>query len=285
MKSYMLLFLSQGLRCNAFAPMTSNTIAKGCTNTLLFSTPDDGDSSAGDEEGLSLASDFAKILAQRNIQLDDADLKELDEDDEEELLDEEDVDDVSLSDDQVYRELDERVLETAGGFVELLGKPGEDDDEEEEVAKPKVYEPPKTVPDSELTAGEVVTLVLEALNNNNVPSNDYGIEILFGYSSPGSAISQAIEVEQMTPAEYGAFLKEEYEYKILFNHDEVIIEKGDYSNDGKKAFYTARLRSPGGNDFTNVNFILSTDGMEEDDCWLIDSLLIRPEGMRRRRRR
>ncbi|GFH57416.1 hypothetical protein CTEN210_13892 [Chaetoceros tenuissimus] len=286
MKVCMLLFLSQVLRCDAFAPMTStsNTITKGCTNTLLFSTPDDGDS-AGDEEGLSLASDFAKILAQRNIQLDDADLKELDEDDEEELLDEEDVDDVSLSDDQVYRELDERVLETAGGFVELLGKPGEDDDEEEEAAKPKVYEPPKTVPDSELTAGEVVTLVLEALNNNDVPSNDYGIEILFGYSSPGSAISQAIDVEQMTPAEYAAFLKEEYEYKILFNHDEVIIEKGDYSHDGKKAFYTARLRSPGGNDFTNVNFFLSTDGMEEDDCWLIDSLLIRPEGMRRRRRK
>lgn len=258
--------------------------------TLLFSTPENpGDSgSENDEEGFSLASDFAKILQERNIKLDDEDLEELnDDEDDEDLLEEEDVEDVTISDDQVYRELDERVLETAGGFVDLLsGTTDEDDDEEDEVdEKPKVYEPPKTVPDSSLTAGEVVMTILEALNHNDVPSPNRGVEILFGYSSAGSAISQAIEIEGMTPAEYATFLKEEYEYKILFDHAEVLIEKGDYSFDKKKAFFTARLKSPADGEFTSVNFILSTEGMEEDDCWLIDSLLIRPEGMRRRRRR
>lgn len=261
--------------------------------TLLFSAPENpaaGDSgSENNEEGLSLASDFAKILQERNIKLDDEDLEELsdDEDDEEDLLEEEDVDDVTISDDQVYRELDERVLETAGGFVDLLSRATDDDedDEDETDEKPKVYEPPKVVPDSSLTAGEVVMTVLEALNHNDVPTPNRGIEILFGYSSAGSAISQAIDIEGMTPAEYATFLKEEYEYKILFDHAEVLIEKGDYSFDKKKAFFTARLKSPSDGEFTSVNFILSTEGMEEDDCWLIDSLLIRPEGMRRRRRR
>ena len=226
------------------------------------------------------------MLQQRNIKLDESDLEDLDydDDDEEELLDEEDVDDVTLSDNQVYRELDERMLETAGGFVEMLSGATDDDDEAETDEKPKVYEQPKTVPDSSLTAGEVVTTVLAALNHNDLPTSDRGIEILFEYSSPGSAISQAIEIEGMTPAEYGTFLKEEYEYKILFNHAEVIIEKGDYSFDQKKAFFTARVQCDGTGDFTNVNFILSTD-LDEDASWMIDSLLIRPESMRRRRRR
>jgi hypothetical protein len=275
-----------------FGRLSNDCIFTQTRQTVLFSTPDNAESGSqnNDDDGLSLASDFTKILQERNIKLDDDDLLELDDDEyeEEELMEEEDVDDVTLSDDQVYRELDERVLETAGGFVDLLSKATDDEDDEEEDGqdeKPKVYEPPKIVPDSSLTAGEVVMTVLEALNHNDIPTPNRGIEILFGYSSAGSAISQAIDIEGMTPAEYATFLKEEYEYKILFDHEEVLIEKGDYSFDKKKAFFTARLKSPSDGDFTSVNFILSTEGDEEDDCWLIDSLLIRPEGMRRRRRR
>ncbi len=273
---------------------SSLPLSQRITATTLFSTPDDQGS---DEEGASLAADFFKTLQSRNIQLDEDDL--LDEDDEDEDDDEESSneatvggDDSSFSDNQVYSELNERVLETAGGFVDLVGnKANEDEDDEDDEGnstptKPTVYNPPKLVPDPALTAGEVVMTVLEALNHNDVPTSDRGIEILFGYSSSGSAISQAIDIEGMTPSEYATFLKEEYEYKILFNHGEVMIEKGDYSFDRKKAFFTARLSSVvDPSDFTNVNFILSTDGQEEDDCWLIDSLLIRPEGMRRRRRR
>ena len=243
--------------------------------THLFSQED-----GSEEEGASLAADFSKILQDRNIKLDEYDLAELDDEFDD---DEDDLDDVSISDDKVQRELDERVLETAGGMVDLLS--GADDGDEEEVKKPKVYEPPSTVPDSSLTAGDVVLAVLESLNHNDVPTLDRGIEILFGYSSPGSSIAQAIEIEGMSPAEYGSFLKEEYEYKVLFDHEEALIEKGDYSFDKKKAFYTARLKSRENGELTNVNFILSTNDADEDSCWLIDSLLIRPQGMRRRRRR
>jgi hypothetical protein len=289
--------------------VSSNTSSKWTVNTkqvmTLFSSAEGGTNNNNDEdnneEGLSLAADFSKILQQRNIQLNEEDLLEDDEDDEEEeeILDEEQIlneDDMpTISDQQVYRELDERVLETAGGFVDLLSKDADDedtdeDDDNDDRAKPKPYEAPTTIPDPELTAGEVVMTVLDALNHNDVPMPDYGIVVLFGYSSPGSAIAQAIDIEGMTPAEYGVFLKEEYEYKILFNHVEAIIEKGDYSADKKKAFFTARLQATPEekSGFTNVNFILSASEGEEDGesgCWMIDSLLIRPEGMRRRRRK
>jgi len=199
------------------------------------------------------------------------------------------TDNVTLTNEEVYSALKERVLESAGAFIDLVGgaDDGDDkDDGEADTTNPKIYVTPKTVPDSGLTAGEVVTTVLDALCNNDTPTNDRGIEVLFGYSSPGSIISQAIEVEGMTPMEYGEFLKEDIEYQVLFNHTEVIIDKGDYSFDKKKSFFTARLRTGEGSlDFTSVNFILSTNGQDEDDCWLIDSLLIRPESMRRGRRR
>ena len=171
-------------------------------------------------------------------------------------------------------------------------------------------------------AGEVVLLILEALKNNDNPTPNKGIEILFGYSSSSS---QIMNEEGLTHNEYAEFLKET-EYKVLFDHEEVVstqskqrtlqmlffrvlsyfkwhlvnaiaadvvqmIDKGKYAFDGKKAFLTARLRvGPGPKDFTSCNFILtrfSTDSTNDDDedAWLVESMLIRPESMRRRRRR
>jgi hypothetical protein len=187
-----------------------------------------------------------------------------------------------LTDNAIYSEVRDRVLDTAGGFVQLLSGPDDDEDSEEDDEKPKEYQAPTTVPDSDLTAGEVVLLVLDALLHNDVPTKNRGVEILFGYSSAGSQIKNE---EGLTPAEYADFLKES-EYKVLFDHQEASIDKGDYSFDGKKAFFTARLRNgPKPLDVVSVNFILSTLGNEDEDCWLIDSILIRPESMRRRRRR
>ncbi|MGK3746017.1 MAG: hypothetical protein ACI8RD_013151 [Bacillariaceae sp.] len=65
------------------------------------------------------------------------------------------------------------------------------------------------------------------------------------------------------------------------------IEKGEYSFDGKKGFFTARLQiGPLPGDSISCNFILSVEGSDtEDPVWLIDSILIRPQSMRRRRRK
>lgn len=65
------------------------------------------------------------------------------------------------------------------------------------------------------------------------------------------------------------------------------IDKGDYSFDGKKGFFTARLQTgPQPLDTVSVNFILTSEGADaETASWMVDSILIRPESMRRRRRR
>lgn len=134
-----------------------------------------------------------------------------------------------------------------------------------------------------MTAGEVVSLVLEAFRNNDNPTPNRGVEIFFGYSSPGSQVKQEAG---LTPQEYVQYLRET-DYKILFTHDEsVIIEKGDYSADGKKAFFTVGIKtSLSPLDKVSVNFILSTSGVDDEASWLIDSMLIRPPSMRRNRRR
>lgn len=303
--------------CNAFVismkPMSMCHAALGQGTRLFMSTPPGPeDDSVPDPEGADLAAQLFQMAQAKGVSLDAYDLLDEEEDDEE---DEDDDDDevepnfpqgainaflgydtgdvgerlagnVSLTNDQLYSEVKERVLDTAGGFIDFVKGASDDDDEDEEEQSlanaPKEYVPPLTIPDSDLTAGEVVLLILEALKNNDNPTRNKGVEILFGYSSSGSQIRNE---EGLTPAEYADFLKET-EYKVLFTHEEVMIDKGQYSFDGKKAFFTARLRvGPAPLDFTSCNFILTSEGSGEDAAWMVDSILIRPESMRRRRRR
>ena len=225
--------------CYAFVIPLGNL--KSCApKTCLLSTADD-DSVPDDSEGADLAAQLFKAAQAKGVSVSADDLMDEDDEDEDEDEDEEEevnipqgainaflgydtgdvgeklAGNVSLTDDQLYSEVKDRVLDTAGGFVELVrGAQEEDDDEASDAPKP--YQPPTNVPDPELTAGEVVLLVLEALNNNDNPTKNKGVEILFGYSSAGSQIkNEAV----LTPAEYADFLKET-EYKVLFDHQEVV---------------------------------------------------------------
>lgn len=277
--------------------MATSSSSRLITQIFADNNNDDSADSADSDEGANLAAEFFQMAQQKGVQLNSDDLDDDDdeEDDEEDsvdspvldLSDAQDADDVNLTDDQLYSEVKERVLDTAGGFVDYVKSArGDDDDDDyddqDELLlsnRPKPYTPPTTVPDPELTAGEVVLLVLQALTHNDEPTPNRGVEILFGYSS---SYSQIKNEQGLTPAEYAEFLKET-EYKVLFaasnNENSAQIEKADYSFDGRKAFFTARLAS----DTVNVNFILSSDS--ESSSWLIDSMLIRPQSMRRRRRK
>ena len=108
--------------------------------------------------------------------------------------------------------------DTAGGFLDFVQGANEEEEENDEDQTPKPYESPTTVPDSDLTAGEVVLVVLEAILNNDTPSDNRGVELLFGYASAGSQIRNE---EGLTPKEYAEFLKET-EYKVLFDHQETV---------------------------------------------------------------
>ncbi len=122
-----------------------------------------------------------------------------------------------------------------------------------------------------------------------MPRPDYGVEVLFGYSSPESLIAEQMESEGLSPAQYRDFLlRSSEENAALFAHTSAAIDKADFSHDRIKGYFTARLITGGESSIENdvsVNFILSTTGTNDDDCWLIDSMLIRPSKLRRRRRR
>jgi len=271
-----------------------------------------------DDEGADLASQFFKAVQDRNINLDGDEIDEEEDEDlpdianakEEELDDDDDDDDddailreydvstsegSTLTNEQIYDEVKDRVFESAGAFVELT-RGAEDDSEGAGAAKRRsgaFYEPPEDFPDSGLTAGEVVELVLSALRNNDNPTPNYGVQILFAYSSPESQIVEQIETERLTPAQYKNFLSMSDDTAFLLAHGSAAIDKADFSPDGRKGYFTARLmedNNAGGdvmasrNDIS-VNFILSTTGTEDGDCWLINSMLVRPSKLRRRRRR
>jgi len=267
-------------------------------HTQLFAEENPSDD-ATDDEGSDLAAQFFKLAKEKNINLlddydDDDDDDDFDDEDEkiendqeeevDEFLDKEERQKLSVTDNQIDKEMKERVLETAGGFVDYVSKPSEEDDEddeeEDEEKKPKEYQVPTKYPNAELTAGEVVELVLNALAHNDNPTKNKGIEIFFAYFSDNNQIKQM----ELTHDEYALYLEGDDAYKAVFENQGIRIEKGEYSPDGTKAFYTARIQTgDASKDYTPVNFILSTGG--KDACWLVDSMLIRPSSMRRRRRR
>ena len=132
-----------------------------------MSSPSEDDDPRPDAEGSDLAAQFFKMAQAKGISLDSSDYMEDDGDEEDDEEEEpnipqgainaflgydtgEDGDklagNVSLTDDQLYSEVKERVLDTAGGFVELVGGPREEEEDEDDTA-PKVYEPPSVVPD------------------------------------------------------------------------------------------------------------------------------------------
>lgn len=264
----------------AFAPALPHrqTAVAFAIQTSQLNAKDGDDDSAPDAAGSDLAAEFFKLAKERKIELED---DELDWDEDEDLDDDEEA--PKITDKQIGDEVNERVMETAGGFVEFLKPPSEDeddDDDEKKDKKPKEYKPPTKIPDADLTAGEVVELILNALKHNDNPTKNKGVEILFAYSSESSQVKQ---MDDLTPDEYFDYLMEG-DYKVLFQNSGVFIEKGEYSPDGGKAFFTARAQT-GPKDATPVNFILSTGGRNDNDVWMVDSILIRPPGMRRNRRR
>jgi hypothetical protein len=310
----MILFLCQQESFSFTIPLHQPRTSPGVVILGALNDPNQND----DDEGAQLAAAFFKTAQSKGIRIDANDLLDEEEEEEEEDDDEEAPNipqgainaflgydtgnvgeklagNVTLTNDQLYSEVKERVLESAGGFVAFVTGATEDDDDDDEEdttrSTPRAaeetppYVVPTVVPDSELTAGEVVLLVLEALRHNDDPTPNRGVEILFGYASPGSHIRQEVG---LTPKEYAEFLNET-EYKILFSHathSPIPIDKADYSPDGRRAFFTARLwKSPDApRDTVSVNFLLSTTA-GDDAVWLIDSLLIRPPAMRRRRRK
>jgi len=226
----------------------------------LFETPSNNDDIA-DAEGSDLAAQFLKFAKDKNIELKDGDIYDEEDDD---------FDDVDDNEQEAGDSIEREKKETASVTVEVSAEEG----------KPKEYKAPSKYPDPKLTAAEVVKVLLNALANNDNPTENKGMEILFAYSSE---VSQIKQMEGLTHEEYAAYLKGDDAYKVVFENQGIRIEKEEFSPDGLKAFLTARIQTGfSSSDFTPVNFVLSTG---DNSCWLVDSMLIRPSSMKRRRRR
>lgn len=64
-----------------------------------------------------------------------------------------------------------------------------------------------------------------------------------------------------------------------------MIEKSGVNYNSKKGYFTVRLFYHDKRKVdVSVNFILSIEGDGEEDCWMVDSMLIRPSLRRNRRR-
>merc|ERR1712029_310572 len=150
---------------------------------------------------------------------------------------------VTFTNKELYDSLKERILESPAAFQSLTSSPKEkDDDDFNELGGAfSTYQPPSTVPDPELTAGEVITTILQALMHNEASGSNQGVRLLFNYSSPSSILQNPDKAP--TIDQYTDFLKTS-EYDVLLNHNQMIIEKADYSYDKKKAFFTVRLKKP-----------------------------------------
>ena len=185
---------------------------------------------------------------------------------------------VTITNKDLYNTLKERVLESPSSFQKLT-KGADDEIATDDTYTDKSYTPPTTIPDSELTAGEVVTTVLEALRNNDVPTKNKGVEVLFAYSSSASILADPSRAPSVD--EYADGLKTSSDSRILLDHRDVVFDKADYSQDHKRAFINVRLKDAEGT-FTGVNFMLSM--RSSDQCWLIDSHLVKARGLRRGKR-
>ena len=155
------------------------------SSTVSLRMNNDGEDGAN-EEGADLAAQFFQQMKDRNISFEGDEIEYADEEDDEfdnepsdpssasasggvgdlddsddAILREYDVsmtgEGASLTNEQIYDEMKDRVFESAGAFVELTKGVNEDGDYDES-ASSMVYNPPQKVPDSGLTAGEVVEL-------------------------------------------------------------------------------------------------------------------------------
>lgn len=180
-------FVSPKVPLPQFKSLSLNHQRASHTISTLFMSSDGGSErgdGSTDEEGADLAAQFFQTMKDRNISFEGDEVEYADlEDDEFESSDSSseasydaggDIDDsddailreydvsmtgegASLTNEQIYDEMKDRVFESAGAFVELTKGVAEDGDYDDS-SSAMVYNPPVKVPDSGLTAGEVVEL-------------------------------------------------------------------------------------------------------------------------------
>mmetsp|Transcript_1144 Transcript_1144/g.1764 ORF Transcript_1144/g.1764 Transcript_1144/m.1764 type:complete len:212 (+) Transcript_1144:102-737(+) len=121
------------------------------------------------------------------------------------------------------------------------------------------------LPNTERTPNEVVTILLEALRCNDEPYENHGMEVFYRFASP-SSIWYEYDIDRVA-----SYIKSS-KYSVLTMWHAINYPRPlDLSIDGKRAYQLLRLRNKLRNCWEVVSFTLS----KHDNCWLVDSVLIK----------
>ncbi|MFL5578391.1 MAG: DUF4864 domain-containing protein [Gemmatimonadaceae bacterium] len=118
-------------------------------------------------------------------------------------------------------------------------------------------------PSPTLTPEQVVTIQLDALQHNDTPTPDFGIETTFRFASPANRVATG-------PLERFADVVKNSVYRPMINHRRV--ERGPMHVDGDQARQRVTVVTANGTRVAYM-FILSRQrGGEYDRCWMTDGV-------------
>ncbi|CAN0454326.1 unnamed protein product, partial [Ectocarpus sp. 12 AP-2014] len=121
----------------------------------------------------------------------------------------------------------------------------------------------KEVPSPAMDPASVCQLVFESLQNNDDPMLDYGAAVAVKFASSKSA------VRNMTPAEYGAFLRNDPDQVLLVDNASCApAERAKVSADGKQVLQKVEVVGRYPDVVRRIVEVQLTK--EEDDCWRVD---------------
>ncbi|KAG8461038.1 hypothetical protein KFE25_003607 [Diacronema lutheri] len=132
----------------------------------------------------------------------------------------------------------------------------------------KVNSTVRLQPQAGQTPGEVVGLVLRALQDCDYPHDGHGVDVLQSFSSDVCVASRAkISAEMLHRYIKGS------KFRILLEWVAIHYSKKlETSLEGRRAYQELRLKSSASGDWSSVNFML---GATDDGRWLIDHIRVR----------
>lgn len=137
-----------------------------------------------------------------------------------------------------------------------------------------------TKPEVGQTPGEVIEIVLLALQTISESPTVDGLQVLMNYCSEASACNE----HNTSMERLGDYISTS-KYRILIQWDQIMFSKVlDVTRDGNKAYQTVRLRSSTNQEWVTVTFSLSRhecfatvsdSGVVEGAIWLIDGFRVK----------
>eukprot|EP00904_Undaria_pinnatifida_P010855 jgi/Undpi1/68/HiC_scaffold_1.g00068.m1 len=123
----------------------------------------------------------------------------------------------------------------------------------------------KEIPTPDKDPAAVCQLIFQSLQNNDDPMLDYGAAVGIKFASSNSAI------KDMTPAEYGEFLRNDPEYVLLIDNATCRpAERAKVSADGAQVLQKVELVGVYPDDAKRI--VEMQLSKEDDDCWRMDAL-------------